>query len=145
LKCFTAPPADQPSLREFFEPLFPWAAELATGLGRPGGRGQEQSIADVNTTRSEVSHDHLVARIIYRIDAIRIDAAAKTTVTEMTAAEMAASKMAAAEIPTTEVITTKVAASEVTASEGGRRERSDSDESKSEFAKHFYLLCEFPV
>jgi microcystin-dependent protein len=107
----------------------------------PAGRlrRHQQSIADVNATRSEVSQYRLVARIIYRIEAIRIDTAAKTTVTEMTAAEMAASKMAAAEVAASEMSTTKMATTEVTAAkcEGGGKERSDCDESKSEFAKHF--------
>lgn len=113
---------------------------LSDGAPSQRLRRQERSIADVNATRSEVSQDRLVARIIYRIEAIfRIDAAAETAVTEVPASEMAASKMIAAEMPTTEVITTDVTTPEVTAAkrEGGGRERSDSDDSQSEFAKHF--------
>ena len=51
---------------------------------------------------------------------------------EVTMTEMATGKMAvAAEMTTTEVTAA------VTSEGGGGRERSDSDESKSEFAKHF--------
>jgi hypothetical protein len=54
---------------------------------------------------------------------------------EVTMTEMAAGEMAvAAEMTTTEV-TAAMTATECES--GGRRERSDSNESKSEFAKHF--------
>jgi hypothetical protein len=51
---------------------------------------------------------------------------------EVAMTEMATGEMAvAAEMTTTEVTAT------MTSESGGGRERSDSDESKSEFAKHF--------
>jgi hypothetical protein len=61
---------------------------------------------------------------------------------EVTMTEMATGKMAvAAEMTTTEMTTAEVTTAEVTATMtsegGGGRERSDSDESKGDFAKHF--------
>jgi hypothetical protein len=52
---------------------------------------------------------------------------------EVTMTEMATGKVAVA----AEMTTTEVTAAEVASEGGGGRERSDSDESKSDFAKHF--------
>jgi hypothetical protein len=56
-------------------------------------------------------------------------------VVEVTMTEMAAGKMAVAAEMTTAEVTATMATAECEG--GGGRERSDSDESKGEFAKHF--------
>jgi hypothetical protein len=85
----------------------------------------ERSITDVHAARPEVGPNRSEAGVAYDDDtAAEEPAAMKVT---------AAAEVTTAEVTTT---TTKVAAAKC---EGGRRERSDSDESKNQFAKHFYL------
>jgi hypothetical protein len=88
----------------------------------------ERSITDVHAARPEVGPNRSEAGVAYDDDtAAEEPAAMKVT---------AAAEVTTANVTTTTTTTTKVAAAKC---EGGRRERSDRDESKSQFTKHFYL------